>query len=65
MRELFARWRDSGLSLMAFGKREGVAYSKLLYWRKKFAGEPTEFIPVEVVSGDVPSDTRASRCVKA
>jgi hypothetical protein len=31
MRELFARWKGSGESLMAFGKREGESYSKLLW----------------------------------
>ena len=35
MRELFARWKSSNLSLMAFGKAEGVPYRKLMYWRRK------------------------------
>lgn len=39
MRDLFARWRQSGQSLMAFGKAVGVSYSKLLYWRRKFERE--------------------------
>lgn len=39
MRELLARWRLSDLSLMAFGRQEGVHYKKLLYWKKKFASE--------------------------
>ena len=55
MRELFARWKSSGRSLMAFGKQEGVAYSKLLYCRRKFRGdEPsadaTELVPVRIVT---------------
>ena len=60
MRELFGRWRDSGQSLMAFGKQEGVSYAKLLYWRRKFDGEKTgavsqtkmaepELVPITVV----------------
>jgi len=61
MRELFARWRSSGLSLMAFGRQEGVAYKKLLYWKKKFANarparstsaqarECSELVPITVV----------------
>ena len=35
MRELFSRWKSSGQSLMAFGRTEGVPYSRLLYWRRK------------------------------
>jgi len=61
MRELFARWHSSGLSLMAFGKQEGVAYAKLLYWKKKFASEAgasnvdrDELVPITVVP-DSPS----------
>ena len=60
MVELFARWRNSGQSLMAFGKQEGVSYSKLLYWRRKLedgaksrkAGRkdvPPKLVPVEVI----------------
>ena len=64
MRELFARWRSSGQSLMAFGKQEGVSYAKLLYWRRKLEGEsrqaaalaekPIELMPVEVVTAPSP-----------
>jgi hypothetical protein len=39
MRELFARWKCSGQSLLAFGKAEGVGYAKLLYWRKKLGDD--------------------------
>jgi hypothetical protein len=35
MVEVFARWIDLGLSLRAFGEREGVWYSKLQYWQRK------------------------------
>jgi hypothetical protein len=54
MRELFARWKNSGQSLTAFGKREGVPYSKLLYWRRKFRSEDTpppapDLIPIHVI----------------
>lgn len=61
MRELFARWRSSDQSLMAFGRQEGVAYKKLLYWKKKFASERralsssaqvrecSELVPITVV----------------
>jgi len=61
MCELFARWRDSGQSLMAFGKQEGMSYSKLLYWRRKLkdgAGArsrasrkdvPLTLVPVEII----------------
>ena len=57
MRELFAAWKESGKSLMAFGKQEGVSYAKLLYWRRKFEretgaaqGEAVELVPVEVIA---------------
>jgi len=64
MRELFARWKKSGRSLMAFGKQEGVAYSKLLYWRRKFRGdEPganaTELIPVRIVADPPATEDRS------
>ena len=45
MRELFARWRKTDQSLMAFGKREGVSYTKLLYWRRKFDDEAGQGSP--------------------
>ena len=54
MRDLLDRWRDSGLSLMAFGRREGMPYSRLLYWKKKFEREGptadrTELVPIDLV----------------
>lgn len=39
MQDVFARWRESGQSLRAFSRREGMAYTKLLYWRRKFREE--------------------------
>jgi hypothetical protein len=36
MVDVFERWKSSGLSLRAFGAREGVSYSKLQYWQRKF-----------------------------
>jgi transposase-like protein len=35
MQEIFARWKESGLSLRAFGRQEEISYSKLSYWRRK------------------------------
>ena len=49
MRELFARWEKSGQSLMAFGKKEGVSYSRLLYWRRKFRGKDPSANAAELV----------------
>ena len=60
MRATFARWEESGLSLRAFGKREGITYSKLIYWRRRFREEESgdhwrkdqgasAFAPVNVV----------------
>ena len=63
MRELFARWKNSGQSLMAFGKQEGVSYSRLLYWRRKFRGEDpgadtAELVPVHIVSDPPATEAR-------
>ena len=38
MRILLARWQKSGLSLAEFGKREGVSYNTLTYWRRRELG---------------------------
>ena len=40
MRELLARWERSGQSLLAFGKAEGISYTTLQYWRRKFRDSP-------------------------
>lgn len=66
MRALFARWKESGLSLLAFGKQEGVSYSKLLYWRKKLDSESVspsraDLIPVEIVADAPPRQTAPSK----
>ncbi len=51
MRELLARWKDSGLNLMAFGKKEGIPYSRLLYWKRGLqVGSPKEGVSVESAS---------------
>ena len=68
MRKLFGRWRSSGLSLLAFGKQEGVAYSRLLYWRRKLGDDiarrkrtaapaPPELGPVRIVPEESATDT--------
>jgi len=54
MREVLATWESSGLSLRAFGKREGIAYAKLLYWKKRVAPRPV-FTPVEIVEAPAAS----------
>ena len=64
MRELFARWEKSGQSLMAFGKKEGVSYSRLLYWRRKFRGKDpsanaAELVPVHIVSDPAVTEARS------
>ena len=70
MRELFARWKSSGQSLMSFGKQEGVPYSRLLYWRRKLDGvvrrkaspvkpvAQAKLVPVRIVPDSKPSDSR-------
>jgi len=63
MRAAFARWQESGQSLRAFSRREGISYSKLMYWQRKLrvegpiprkpadnGGKATEgWVPVHVV----------------
>lgn len=69
MRELFARWKRTDQSLTVFAKAEGVAYAKLLYWRKKLGGDarrkasparttaPSKLVPVRIVPDSLPTDT--------
>jgi hypothetical protein len=72
MRELFSRWKSSGQSLMAFGRTEGVPYSRLLYWRRKLGdGVSTrtaspvksvtdgKLVPVRIVPDSNPVDAQA------
>jgi hypothetical protein len=71
MRELFARWEGSGLNLRAFGEREGIAYSKLLYWRRRLRSgseekqgavrtSPSEgWTPVRVIADVIPEKQEA------
>ena len=35
MRAVFARFEGSGLTLKAFGEREEISYTTLVYWRKR------------------------------
>jgi hypothetical protein len=45
------RWRDSGLSQVAFCKQHSLAVHNLQYWRKRLlpkAGKPNALIPVTV-----------------
>ena len=63
MAALFAKWRESGQSLMAFGRSEGVPYSRLLYWRRKFerreagraAPASVELLPVTLTRDPEPT----------
>lgn len=36
-REVFSRLEESGLSMAAFCRREGIPYWKLMYWKKRLA----------------------------
>jgi hypothetical protein len=68
MQELFARWKSSSQSLMAFGKAEGVPYSQLMYWRRKLDGKAArrkslsakaaarpDLVPVQIVADPAPA----------
>ena len=73
MRAAFARFEESGLTLKAFGEREGISYTTLQYWRRKFSGKKdtakpspkaeksTAMAPVHVVPDSRPPDTRPER----
>lgn len=39
MRAVFSRFGESGLTLKAFGEREGISYTTLQYWRRKLNGK--------------------------
>ena len=46
MGRVLGDWKRSGLSLRAFGRRKGLTYTKLVYWRRKFdAGMRDEEAP--------------------
>ncbi len=68
MESMLKRWDESGLSLRAFGTREEIPYSRLVYWRRKLrpattrsrkaASKPklkAELVPVRVVADEKPS----------
>jgi len=46
MREAFSRLEGSGLSMKAFARREGIAYTAMQYWRRKFREDATEKVAV-------------------
>lgn len=52
MRAVFERHESSGLSLRAYGEREGIAYTTLQYWRRRLRGatgdERSALAPVHV-----------------
>jgi hypothetical protein len=52
--------------LTAFGAREGISYSKLLYWRRKLndgqapprkEAAPPAFAPLEIIGTSTPSES--------
>ncbi len=46
------KWKSSGLSLRAFGEREGLSVNTLWYWKRRILGAKTrpvlELVPVVV-----------------
>jgi hypothetical protein len=67
MYPVLKRWKESGLSLLAFAKREEVSYSKLQYWAAKLGGskkkarkkvEAVDLAPVQLV----PDRATGERC---
>ena len=56
MRATLSGWKESGLSLRAFGIREGVSYSKLVYWRRRLepVKQKVELAPVRVLPAPEP-----------
>jgi hypothetical protein len=73
MESMISRWETSGLSLRRFGLKEGISYSRLVYWRRKLRPGATkskkrtparskaevELVPVEVVADEKPSSSTA------
>ena len=65
MRATLSRWKESNLSLRAFGAREGVSYSKLVYWRRRLssdsqAAQKPDLAPVKIVTDREVSTSSAS-----
>lgn len=52
MRELVARWRESGQPARRFAQAAGVSVGRLWYWRKRTEQQrqATGFVPVRLVS---------------
>ena len=73
MRAVFGRFEESGLSLKAFGEREGIPYTTLVYWRRKFSGKegrkktsrpaaaPAAMTPVRIVPDATTVHSRSDR----
>ena len=65
MRALVERWRESGQTLSAFARAQGVTRDKLVYWRRRVRVAPRRrdrgrreeitFAPVEVMSASMSS----------
>ena len=66
MTALVERWRESGQTLSAFARTQGVTRDKLVYWRRRLRTAPRggkrrgrregiTFAPVEVTSASVAS----------
>lgn len=72
MRKLLEDWRRSGLSLREFGRRKGLGYAKLVYWRRKLrlkrqrsevadgAQVADRWLPVRVIPSSVGADGTAA-----
>lgn len=64
MTALVEQWRESGQTLTAFARAQGVTRDKLVYWRRRLRAAPRRrkrfglreavtFAPVEVLSASV------------
>jgi len=74
MEGVMSRWEASGLSLRRFGVKEGIPYSKLVYWRRKLRGRKAgrkktassrrkstaSLVPVQVVPDETPANSPVS-----
>jgi hypothetical protein len=58
MRNFYDQWKESGLSRMAFCKRERINYATFNYWHKQFSSDSkTGFEEIQVRPGsDVGSE---------
>jgi hypothetical protein len=62
MSAVLARWKSSGQSLRSFGQREGIGYSKLIYWRRRLQEKAPRSEKIELARVHARVVETLSRC---